>query len=188
MPAVRLIEGDADQHRTGNPDDPGAGGPAENAGGRLLRARALTSAASRAGSRPRGRTARRRRSRSPAQRPDRSAVVALRAMPDRSPDEAARASSPRGRSPQREQHLPERLMRDGVHRALLVRQLAAVTERELERQDPDDPVDQAPRHEPRAREVLEGAGMDESRVRPPVASATAAVELGLMRRSVARRR
>ena len=45
-PAVHLVEGDADQHRAGEPDDPGAGGPAEHAGGRLLRARR---AAARAG-------------------------------------------------------------------------------------------------------------------------------------------
>ena len=43
-------------------------------------------------------------------------------------------------------------MRNRVQGALLVRQLAAVPERELEREDPDDPVDQSPRHEAGARE------------------------------------
>ena len=72
-------------------------------------------------------------------------------------------------------------MRDGVHRALLVRQLAAVPERELERQDADDPVDQPARDEARAREVLEGGGLDEAAVRPTVPRRSAGVELGLMR-------
>jgi hypothetical protein len=46
-------------------------------------------------------------------------------------------------------------MRNRVQGALLIRQLAAVAESELEREDPDDPVDQSTRDESRAREPFE---------------------------------
>ena len=63
-------------------------------------------------------------------------------MPDRSanqPPEGVAAETDRD---EREQDLAERLMRDRVQRALLVRQLASVTERELEGENPDDSVDE----------------------------------------------
>ena len=53
---------------------------------------------------------------------------------------------------QREQHVAERLLLDRAQRALLVRDLAAVPDREVEREQADDPVDERARDEARARE------------------------------------
>ena len=53
-------------------------------------------------------------------------------------------------------------MRDGVERALLVRDLAAVPDREPEREHADDRVDEPAGDEPGAREHFEGAECDEA--------------------------
>ena len=84
-----------------------------------------------------------------AERPTRSMPVvgALRAVADRRADEAPERVAAEPDRDERQQELAERLMRNGAERAALVRQLAAVPERELERQDADDPVDQAARDE-----------------------------------------
>ena len=69
-------------------------------------------------------------------------VRTLRAVPDRGanqPPEGVAAETDRD---EREQDLAERLVRDRVQRALLVRQLASVTECELEGENPDDSVDE----------------------------------------------
>src|SRR5581483_5915166 len=58
---------------------------------------------------------------------------------------------------QGQEHLPERLPGDLLERALLVRRLSARVERELDRQDADDPVDQPSRDEAGAGEPLEAA-------------------------------
>ena len=58
---------------------------------------------------------------------------------------------------EREQDLAERLVRDRLQRPLLVRQLAAVAERELQGENPDDPVDEPAGDEPGPREPLECA-------------------------------
>jgi hypothetical protein len=49
----------------------------------------------------------------------------------------------------REEKLAERLLRDRAQRTLLIRQLASVTERELEGENPDDSVDERAGDEPR---------------------------------------
>ena len=54
--------------------------------------------------------------------------------------------------------LPNGALRDRLQRALLVRRLAAVAERELQREDPDDPVDHAARDEAGACQPLEAVG------------------------------
>src|SRR6185503_5495777 len=59
----------------------------------------------------------------------------------------------------RQQHLAERLMRDGLQRALLIRGRAAGPDGELDREDADDPVDEAAGDESRTREPLERAAV-----------------------------
>ena len=63
-------------------------------------------------------------------------------MPERSADEPPERIAAEPDRDERQEELAERLMGNRVQRSLLVRQLAAVTERDLEREDPDDPVDQ----------------------------------------------
>jgi len=58
-----------------------------------------------------------------------------------------------------QQHLSERLMGDGLERALLVRGRAAGAESELDREDADDSVDQPASGEARAREPFEAAAV-----------------------------
>ena len=58
-----------------------------------------------------------------------------------------------------EQEPAERLVRDRLQRSALIGGLPAGAECELERQDPDDPVDEAPGGEPGAGEDLEGGGL-----------------------------
>jgi len=57
-----------------------------------------------------------------------------------------------------QQHLPERLVRERLQSATLIRRLSAGTERELDRQDPDDPVDDTSRDEAGSCEHLECGG------------------------------
>jgi hypothetical protein len=61
-----------------------------------------------------------------------------------------------------EQQLTERLARHRPDRALLVSQLPGVADGDLEREKPDDAVNQAPRHEAGAREHLERRGTHEA--------------------------
>ena len=60
-----------------------------------------------------------------------------------------------------EQELTERLVRDRLERALLVGQLPGIADGDLEREQPDNAVDQAPRHEADAREHCERRGTHE---------------------------
>ena len=60
-----------------------------------------------------------------------------------------------------EQKVPEGVVFDGAERSLLVRDLAAAPEGKVERQDADDPVDEAACHEPGARENREQPRVDE---------------------------
>ena len=63
---------------------------------------------------------------------------------------------------ERDQHRPaEWLVRERAHGALLVGRLAAAADRELQRQEADDPVDEAARDEPGAGEPLERPAVDE---------------------------
>ena len=68
-------------------------------------------------------------------------VRALGAVAERGADEPPERVAAEADRDEREEQLAERLMRDRVQRALLVRQLAAVTECDLEREDADDRVD-----------------------------------------------
>ena len=70
-------------------------------------------------------------------------------MTDRSADEPPEGVTSETDRDEREQNLPERLMRDGLQRTLLIRELAPCAERELQREDPDDRVDERTRDESR---------------------------------------
>jgi hypothetical protein len=74
--------------------------------------------------------------------------------PDRVPAEAD--------GEKKEQELTERLARHGPDRALLIRQLPGVAYSDLEREEPDDAVNQPPSHEAGAREHLERRGTHEA--------------------------
>src|SRR6185437_5377506 len=54
-----------------------------------------------------------------------------------------------------QKHLPKRLMRDRLHRPLLVGRRAACADRKLDRKDPDDSVDQPAGDEAGAGQPLE---------------------------------
>ena len=58
--------------------------------------------------------------------------------------------------------MTEGLMLDRSQRTLLVRDLAAMSDREVEGEDADDSVDESPRDETGAREHGVGGGLDES--------------------------
>ena len=58
--------------------------------------------------------------------------------------------------------MPEGVVFDGPERALLIRDLSAAPEGQVERQDADDPVDEAACHEPGAREDREQPRVDEA--------------------------
>ena len=63
---------------------------------------------------------------------------------------------------ERDKHRPaERLLGERSHRPLLIGRLAAAADRKLEGKDADDPVDEAARDEPGAREPLERPAVDE---------------------------
>ena len=62
---------------------------------------------------------------------------------------------------EREQDVTEGLLLDRPQRALLVRDLAAVPDRQVEGEEADDPVDERPRDEPGARQDRERASPDE---------------------------
>ena len=90
-------------------------------------------------------------------------IAARNEAPDRVPAEADRD--------EHEQELAERLVGDRVKRALLVGDLAAAADREPEREDADDPVDEPARDEARAGEHLEAAsGRSAARRRPAACS------------------
>ena len=61
-----------------------------------------------------------------------------------------------------EEQVPEGVVFDGAERSLLVRDLAAAPEGQVEGQDADDPVDEAACHEPGAREDREERRVDEA--------------------------
>jgi hypothetical protein len=56
---------------------------------------------------------------------------------------------------EREQQRSETLVRDGVEGTLLVDELATTSQRKLERENPDDRVDESTRDEAAARQPLE---------------------------------
>ncbi len=58
--------------------------------------------------------------------------------------------------------MAEALFFDGAQRTLLVRELAAVADSDVEREDADDAVDDPARHEARPPEQLEGPRVDET--------------------------
>jgi hypothetical protein len=63
-------------------------------------------------------------------------------VPDRGANQAPERVTAETDREEREQDLAERLLRNRVQRTLLVRQLASVTECELEGENPDDCVDE----------------------------------------------
>ena len=82
-------------------------------------------------------------------------VRALGAVPDRSADQPPERIAAEGDRDQCQEDLPERLLGDRLERALLVGDLPAVTEGELDGEDADDSVDERPGHEPGPRKPLE---------------------------------
>ena len=63
--------------------------------------------------------------------------------------------------------MAERLVRDGLECALLVCELAALTDRELESKHADDRIDRATRDEPGSGEQLERPRVDDVVSRRP---------------------
>ncbi len=82
-------------------------------------------------------------------------------MPDGGADEPPERVAGETDRDERQEQLAEGLVRNGVQRALLVRELPPVPDRELEREDPDDRVDEAAGHESAAGEELERPRVNE---------------------------
>jgi hypothetical protein len=158
---VALVEADTDQDQSRRTHDPGAGGPAEDAGRRLVgTCRSLRGAGENAD----GDDAHSEVDEAAGERGDPidPAVRPLGATPDRGADESPERIAAETDGNERQQDLAEGLVGDGVESALLVRELAAVPDRELERQDSDDGVDQSTRDESRTREPFESTRPDET--------------------------
>ena len=79
-------------------------------------------------------------------------------MPDRGAEQPPEGVATEPDRDEREQELAERLVRDRVQCALLVRDLASVPERQPERENADDSVDEPPRDEACAGERFERMG------------------------------
>src|SRR5205085_11032439 len=89
--------------------------------------------------------------------PVEAAVGSFGAMSEQSVSEPPERKSRQADRDQDQEQLAERLVRDRLQRALLVRRLPAGAEGELDREYADDRVDQAPRNEPRASQPIEPA-------------------------------
>ena len=135
-----------------------AAGPVQHAAGRLVGIARGPAAAARAGEDLDRRDAQR-----PVGEPAHDAagavlgvvLAALGTVADGGAHEPPEGVAGQADGHQDQQHLAERLARDGVERALLVGRLAAVAERQLDGQEPDDPVDDAAGDQPGAGQPLE---------------------------------
>jgi hypothetical protein len=80
---------------------------------------------------------------------------------DRSPEQAPHGVAGEPDCEEPEQDVTEWLTLDCAESTLLVRDPAALTDDEVESEQPDDAVDERTRDEAAARENLERAGLDE---------------------------
>jgi hypothetical protein len=74
--------------------------------------------------------------------PVETAVCALGAVPERGTNKPPQRVAAQTDRHEREQQLPERLVRDRMQGTLLIRQLASLPKCQLQSEDPDDCVDQ----------------------------------------------
>ena len=152
--AVPLVEADADQHGTCDSDEPGSAGPPEDAGGlpvHVLGA-ALGAEQDLHGDRAESGIDEAARERGDAVE---AAVRSFRAVPEKRADEPPARIAGEADRDEDQEHLTERLVRDRLERPLLARRLSACADRELEGEDPDDPVDQPAGDEAGPGEQLE---------------------------------
>src|SRR4029079_19618295 len=77
-----------------------------------------------------------------------AAVRSVRAVPEQSAEEPPKCVSAETDRDEDQQYFPEPLVCDRLQRTLLVRRRAAYSDGELDREDPNDPVDQPARDEP----------------------------------------
>ena len=80
------------------------------------------------------------------------AVRPLAPVPERRAKEPPERVAAEPDGERREQHVAEGVLLDGAERALLVRDLAAVPDGEVEGEQPDDPVDERARDEAGTRQ------------------------------------
>ena len=160
-PFDELVRGYPQHHDPCEPDEPAARGPVEDAGGRLvgLRRRTGRRRAREQFDRRDAETAVHKAAPEPAE-PLERAVCVLRTVTERCADEAPDRIAAEADRKEKEQELTERLARHRPDRALLVGQLPGVADGDLEREQPDDAVDQTPRYEAGARQDLERRGTD----------------------------
>ena len=89
-------------------------------------------------------------------------VGALAAVAESSPEDPPERVAAETGCEEREQEVTEGMLFDGPQSSLLVCDLAALSDREIERQQADDPVDQGTGDEPRPREDHKEPRVDES--------------------------
>ena len=158
-PSIALVERGADQNSPGDADDPGTARPAEHTAGRLGRTRRAAPGGT---EQDLDRQHAEERVCDPAAEcsdPVEPTVRLFGPVAQEDVHEAPQGVAGKADRDGYEEEPAERLVRDRLQRSALVGGLPAGAECELERQDPDDPVDEAPGGEPGASEHLEGSGL-----------------------------
>ena len=157
-----LVDADADQDEPGDPDEPATGGPVEDSCSGLVGGRAGAGAGRAHEDLDRGdaETAVDEPAADAAETIER-AVGRLGAVPERGAEEPPDGVAAEADRDDDEQEGAERLVGERPDRALLIGELSLVADGDEEREHADDPVDQSARDEARAREHLEGGGVDE---------------------------
>ena len=150
--ADELVEAYSEHHEPRDTDEPAAGRPAEDVVRRLV---CVARLAARAHQDLDGDRAHHGVRDAAAERaePVEAPVGALGTVAERGTGETPEGVASEADGQDSEEQVPEGVVFDGAERSLLVRDLAAAPEGQVERQDADDPVDEAARNEPRAREV-----------------------------------
>ena len=159
--ADELVDGDGRQDEPCGADEPAPRGPAEDVARRLLRVASRRAGAGQDLDRDH---AHQRVDDAAAERAEAldAAVGSLTAVAEERPEQPPERVSAQPDREQREQDVTERALLDGSQGALLVRDLAAVPDDQLEREQADDPVDERTRHETGPRENREERRVDES--------------------------
>src|SRR6185295_14907879 len=91
-----------------------------------------------------------------------AAVGRLAAVAERSSDETPDRIATEARGERGEQHMTERMRGDRAERTLLVRDLPALADHQIEGKDADDPVDERARYEAGTRQHRERGRPDEA--------------------------
>src|SRR5512133_1826721 len=159
--ADQLIAGDACQHDTGDRDEPAPGRPGEHVTGRLLRSLPGRPWAGK----DLDRDDAHRGVRDPAAEGAEAlnpAVGALAAVAESGSEESPERVAAETDCEEREQEVTERMLFDRSESSLLVCDLAALPDREIERQQADDPIDQSTGDKPGPREDRKDPRVDES--------------------------